>query len=69
MILAKLAYVEGESAQALRLHMQCQKYAKEIELVERSIVETFNLLVKYEKFEDCERLLEPALSMLTSLRS
>ena len=49
--------------------MQCQKYAKEIELVERSIIETFNLLVKYEKFEDCEHLLEPALSMLTSLRS
>ena len=68
LVLAQLAYVEGESAQALRLHMQCQKYAKEIDLVENSIVETFNLLVKYEKFEDCERLLDPALNMLTNLR-
>jgi len=48
--------------------MQCQTYAKEIDLVERSIVETFNLLFRYDKLEDCERLLEPALSMLIGLR-
>ena len=49
--------------------MQCQKYAKEIDLVERSIVDTFDLLYKYEKYDDCERLLTPALDMLVSLRS
>jgi len=69
LVLAQVAFVEGESAQALRLYMTCQKYAKEIDLVERSIVETFNLLFAYEKFEDCERLLEPSLQMLASLRS
>lgn len=36
--------------------------------MERSIVETFNLLFKYEKLEDAERLLEPALNMLIGLR-
>lgn len=49
--------------------MTCHKYAKDIDLVEKSIVETFNLLYKYDKFEDCERLLEPSLNMLISLRS
>ena len=69
LILAQVAYLEGESAQSLRIYMNCHKYAKEVDLVERSIVDTFNLLFKYEKFEDCERLLEPSLSMLISLRS
>ena len=36
--------------------------------MERSIVETFNLLFKYDKLEDAERLLEPALNMLIGLR-
>lgn len=49
--------------------MQSQRYAKEIDLVEKSIVETFNLLFKYEKYEDCENLLEPSLNMLINLRS
>ena len=49
--------------------MTCQKYAKEIDLVEKSIVQTFDLLFKYEKYEDCEHLLEPALNMLIGLRS
>lgn len=49
--------------------MACHKYAKDLDLIEKSIVETFNLLYKYEKFEDCERLLEPSLNMLISLRS
>ena len=49
--------------------MTCQRYAKEIDLVEKSIVQTFDLLFKYEKYEDCERLLEPALNMLIGLRS
>lgn len=38
-------------------------------MVEKSIVQTFDLLFKYEKYEDCERLLEPALNMLIGLRS
>lgn len=66
--LAQTAYIEGESAQSLRIFMKCQQYAKEIDLVERSIIETFDLLFKYEKLEDCERLLEPALNMFISLR-
>ena len=48
--------------------MTCHKYAKEIELVEEAICQTYDLLYRYEKYEDCERLLDPALQMLIELR-
>ena len=32
-------------------------------------MDTFDLLYKYEKYDDCERLLSPSLNMLVSLRS
>ena len=32
-------------------------------------MDTFDLLYKYEKYDDCERLLTPALNMLVNLRS
>lgn len=48
--------------------MVCQKYAKDIELVEQSITSTFNLLVEFDKLEDCEKLINPSIEMLSHLR-
>ena len=36
--------------------------------MEQAIHNTFNLLFANEKFEDCEKLLDPAINMLYSLR-
>jgi len=68
LLLGTIAYLEGDSANALRTAMACQRYAKDIQLVEQSIVHTFNLLYQFEKYEDCGRLLNPALEMLVGLR-
>ena len=48
--------------------MVCHRYATDISLVEQAIVHTFNLLYQFEKYEDCGRLLDPALGMLVGLR-
>jgi deoxyhypusine synthase len=56
--------VEGDSASALRTAMVCQQYAKDITLVEQTMVSTFNLLLEFDKLEDCERLVDPSISML-----
>ncbi len=48
--------------------MICHAYARDIPLVEQAIINTFNLLFGNEKFEDCERLLDPAIEMLYNLR-
>lgn len=48
--------------------MTCQKYAKDLVIVEESIVKTFDLLFQFDKLEDCERLIDPSIAMLTELR-
>ena len=48
--------------------MLCHSYATDIQLVEQAIVHTFNLLYQFEKYDDCGRLLTPALDMLVGLR-
>ena len=48
--------------------MTCQKYAKDLVIVEESIVKTFDLLFQFDKLEDCERLIDPSITMLTELR-
>lgn len=68
LVLGKLAYLEGDSAGALRVAMLCHKYAKDIEVVEQTMIQTFNLLFSFEKYDDCERLLNPMLDMLTTFR-
>lgn len=64
----RLAYLEGSSAESLHIAMQCQKYAKKMELVEQTVVQTFRLLYSFKKWNDLESLLTPACTMLTSLR-
>ena len=44
LLLGTISYLEGDSANALRIAMVCHRYAKDIKLVEQSIVHTFNLL-------------------------
>ena len=68
LILSEIAYLEGESATALNLAMASHRYASDIEFIEEAIVNTFNLLFRFEKYDDCENLLGPALKMLVALR-
>lgn len=67
-LLGQIQYVEGDSVGALRTAMVCQKYAKDISLVEQTIVSTFNLLFEFGKLEDCERLIDPSITMLSQIR-
>ena len=66
-MLSTIAYLEGDSASALRCDMLCHRYAKDIKLVEQSIEHTFNLLLHYNKIEDCAVLINQSLDMLSSL--
>lgn len=68
LVLSEIAYLEGESAAALKLAMASHRYASDIEFIEEAIVTTFNLLFKFDKLDDCEALLAPALNMLVDLR-
>jgi hypothetical protein len=68
LLIAQIQYLEGESAASLRTAMVCHAYARDIQTVEQAIHNTFNLLFATEKFEDCERLLDPAIEMLVGLR-
>jgi len=48
--------------------MVCHKYAKDIVLIEQSIVSTFNLIFEFDKLEDCERLIDPSITMLMAIK-
>ncbi len=67
LMLSTIAFLEGESAQALRCDMQCHQYVKDMKLVENAIEHTFNLLLHFNKIDDCLALINPSLDMLTSL--
>jgi hypothetical protein len=67
MLLSTIAFLEGESASALRLDMLCHTYAKSMGTVERSIEHTFDLLMQFNKFDDCRQLIDPSIKMLASL--
>jgi len=45
MLLSTIAYLEGESATALRCDMLCHSYVKNMETVEKAIEHTFDLLM------------------------
>lgn len=66
-MLSTIAFLEGESASALRCDMLCHQYAKDMRLVEQSIEHTFDLLLHFGKIDDCLQLINPALDMLHSL--
>lgn len=67
MMLSTLAFLEGESASALRCDMLCHQYAKDMRLVETSIEHTFDLLLHFNKLDDCLMLVNSSISMMQSL--
>lgn len=52
-MLSTIAFLEGESASALRCDMLSHQYAKEMAGVERAIEHTFELLLHFKKYDDC----------------
>lgn len=67
MLLSTIAFLEGESASALRCDMLCHQYAKNMGTVERAIEHTFDLLMHFNKLEDCRTLIDPSIKMLLKL--
>lgn len=68
LLLSTIAYLEGESASALRCDMLSHQYAKDLKFVESAIEHTFNLLLHFNKLDDCCNLINPSIEMLQSLR-
>ena len=64
MLLSTIAFLEGESGNALRCDMLCHTYAKSMRTVERAIEHTFDLLMLYNKLDDCRTLIDPSIKML-----
>jgi hypothetical protein len=67
-LLSKIAYIEGESASALRLDMQCHRYAKDMAFIEKAVEQTFDLLVEFDKFEDVADLIDPVINMVIEVK-
>jgi len=67
MILSTIAFLEGESASALRCDMLCHTYAKSMVTVEKAIEHTFDLLLHFNKLGDCRELIDPSIKMLSNL--
>jgi len=66
--LSTVAYLEGESGSALKLDMLCHNYAQDMEFVEKAIIHTNDLLIEYDKIEDCRILLDGSINMLIDIK-
>jgi hypothetical protein len=66
--LSTIAYLEGESGSALKLDMLCHTYAKDLEFIEKAIVHTNDLLMEFDKIDDCRKLLDGSISMLIGIK-
>lgn len=62
--LSTIAYVEGSSAQALKIAMMSHAAVRDMPLLEKCIVHTFDLLASFGKWEDVQNLLNPLINML-----
>jgi hypothetical protein len=67
MLLSTIAFLEGESASALRCDMLCHNYAKGMTTVERAIEHTFDILLYFNKLDDCRQLIDPSIKLLANL--
>jgi hypothetical protein len=67
MHLSTIAFLEGDSASALRCDMLCHNYAKNMVTVEKAIEHTFDLLVHFDKLDDARTLIDPSIKMLLQL--
>lgn len=68
MSMSTIKYLEGESGTALRLDMQCHSYVQDIDLMEETIMHTYDLLAEFAKVEDAKVLLEGSLQMLKEMQ-
>lgn len=66
--LSTVAYLEGESGSALKLDMMCHNYAQDMEFIEKAIIHTNDLLINFDKIEDCKILLDGSIDMLTEIK-
>ena len=66
--LSTVAYLEGESGSALKLDMLCHNYAQDMEFVEKAIIHTNDLLIEYDKIDDCRTLLDGSINMLIDIK-
>lgn len=48
--------------------MLCHSYAQDMEFVERAIIHTNDLLVEFDKIEDCRSLLDGSIAMLLGIK-
>jgi hypothetical protein len=62
--LSTIAFVEGNSAQALKIAMMSHQSVRDMQLLEKCAIHTFNILLHFRKFEDIARLLNPLIDML-----
>ena len=67
--MSTIAYLEGESGSALKLDMLCHSYAQDMEFIEKAIVHTYDLLVEFDKIDDCRTLLDGSISMLNGIKN
>ena len=66
--LSTIAYLEGESGSALKLDMLCHNYATDMEFVEKAVIHTNDLLMEFDKIDDCRDLLDGSISMLIGIK-
>jgi hypothetical protein len=66
--LSTIAYLEGESGSALKLDMLCHNYAQDMGFVEKAIIHTNDLLIEFDKIEDCRVLLDGSIDMLLEVK-
>ena len=66
--LSTIAFLEGESGSALKLDMLCHNYAKDMVFVERAIIHTYDLLIDFDKMQDCRVLLDGSIDMLLDVK-
>jgi len=66
--LSNIAFVEGSSAQALKIAMMSHAAVRDMQLLEKCIVHTFKLLASFQKWEDVQNLLNPLTEMLQGFR-
>jgi len=66
--LSTIAYLEGESGSALKLDMLCHNYAQDMEFIEKAIIHTNDLLIEYDKIDDCRMLLDGSIQMLMDIK-
>ena len=49
--------------------MLCHSYAQDMEFIEKAIVHTYDLLVEFDKIDDCRTLLDGSIDMLCNIKA